>query len=269
MISKVKKAQILSLLGSGRRVDGRGLEEYRPIKVETGIIGRADGSARVSIGDTVVLAGVKYEVGPPFPDTPDLGVLTVNAEFLPLASPTFESGPPDENAIELARVIDRSLRKAEALDLSKLCLIPGKSVWIAWVDIYVLNHDGNLIDASSLAASAALSTSRMPVAEVEGEKVKVNYENKVRPPLAEMPVTVTVAKIGDSLIVDPALDEEEAADAKLSISVVSGRMCAAQKGGEGSFEVEELHRVASMALSKAEELKKHLQALEGERLGED
>jgi len=261
LVSKIKKAQILSLLSSGRRIDGRGLEDYRPIKVETGVIGRADGSAKVQLGDTMVLAGVKYEVGPPFPDTPDLGVLTVNAEFLPLASPTFESGPPDENAIELARVIDRGLRKAGSLDLSRLCLIPGKSSWIAWIDIYVLNHDGNLVDASSLAASAALATSKIPVAEVVGEDVKVNYEHRTRPPINNLPVTVTVAKIGNSLVVDPSLDEEEVADAKISISVVSGRMCAAQKSGEGSFEVEELHRAAGIALSKAEELSKYLRSL--------
>jgi len=263
LISKVKKAQILSLLNSGRRVDGRTLDQYRNIKVETNLIGRADGSARVSIGDTLVLAGIKYEIGPPFPDTPDLGVLTVNAEFLPLASPTFESGPPDENAIELARVIDRSLRKAEAVDLSKLCLVPGKSVWIAWIDIYVLNHDGNLIDASALATSAALLSSRIPQADVEEERVKVNYEDKVPPPLSKMPVTVTIAKIGDTLVVDPVLDEEEAADAKLSLSVVEGKLCAAQKSGEGVFEVEELQKAASMALSKGEELYSYLKTLAG------
>ncbi len=258
MISKVKKAQILSLLNSGKRIDGRSLEQYRQIKVETNLISRADGSARVSLGDTLVLVGVKYEVGPPFPDTPDLGVLTVNAEFLPLASPTFESGPPDENAIELARVIDRSLRKSNAVDLTKLCLIPGKSVWIAWVDIYVLNHDGNLIDASALATSAALLTSKIPKAEVEGDKVKVIYEERLPPPLTSLPVTVTVAKIGGALVVDPVLDEEEVADAKIAMSVVGDKICAAQKMGEGSFEVAEVKKAASLAIEKAKELQDKL-----------
>ncbi|MEM4699813.1 MAG: exosome complex protein Rrp42 [Candidatus Nezhaarchaeales archaeon] len=258
MVSKIKRARILSLLSSGRRVDGRGLEDYRPINVEVGVIGRADGSAKVSIGDTVVLAGVKYEVGQPFPDAPDLGVLAVNAEFLPLASPTFESGPPDENAVELARIIDRGLRRAGSIDLGKMCLIPGRSVWIAWVDMYILNHGGNLIDASALAASLALLTSKMPTAEVKEGEVRVNFDNRVSPPLAEPPVTVTISKVGDWLVVDPTLDEEEVSDARLSVSVVSGKICAIQKGGEGSFEVEEVHRALKIAISKAEELRKHL-----------
>lgn len=257
MVSKIKRARILSLLSSGRRVDGRGLEDYRPINVEVGVIGRADGSAKVSIGDTVVLAGVKYEVGQPFPDAPDLGVLAVNAEFLPLASPTFESGPPDENAVELARIVDRGLRRAGSIDLSKMCLIPGRSVWIAWIDMYVLNHGGNLIDASSLAASLALLTSKMPTAEVREGEVRVDFNNKASPPLAELPVTVTISKVGEWLIVDPTLDEEEVSDARLSISVASGKICAIQKGGEGSFEVEEVRKALKIALSKAEELRKY------------
>lgn len=258
MVSKVKRARILTLLSSGQRVDGRRPEEYRPIKVEVGVVGRADGSAKVSIGDTVVLAGVKYELGQPFSDAPNLGVLAVNAEFLPLASPTFESGPPDENAIELARIVDRGLRRAGSIDLCKLCIIPGKCVWIAWVDIYVLNHDGNLIDASSLAASLALLTSKMPRAEVSGGEVRVDSSVRDSPPLAEMPVTVTISKVGEWLVVDPSLEEEEVSDARLSVSVVSDKVCAIQKGGEGSFEVEEVHRALKMALSKAGELKKYL-----------
>lgn len=246
------------MLSRGQRSDGRAFEQYRSIKIETNIISKADGSARVSIGDTVVLTGIKYEVGPPFPDSPDFGVLTVNAEFLPLASPTFEPGPPDENAIELARVVDRSFRKAEGIDLSKLCLIRGKSVWIIWTDIYVLNHSGNLIDASTLSVSAALLSSKMPKAEVVGDKVKVKYDEKVPPPVSKMPVTVTIAKIGDVLVLDPNLDEEGAADAKISLSVIEGRLCAAQKTGEGAFEVSELHKAAASAIRQAEKLYEYL-----------
>jgi exosome complex component RRP42 len=71
----------------------------------------AEGSAEVRLGKTLAIAGVKTSIGTPFADTPDMGVMIVNAEFLPIASPTFEPGPPDENAIELARVIDRGAEK--------------------------------------------------------------------------------------------------------------------------------------------------------------
>ncbi|MEM2103207.1 MAG: RNA-binding protein, partial [Candidatus Bathyarchaeia archaeon] len=94
---KVKQKQIAQLIAHGKRLDGREPNDYRDIKIEVGVIEKAEGSARVKIGNTEVLVGTKVDVGEPFPDTPEEGVLTVNAELVPLASPSFETGPPDEN----------------------------------------------------------------------------------------------------------------------------------------------------------------------------
>ena len=156
MITKVLERQISQMLEKSKRLDERGLTEYRELKIEEGIIERAEGSAKVLLGKTEVLVGVKIETGEPFPDTPNEGVLTVNAELVPLASPSFEPGPPDENSIELARIVDRGIRESKTVDNTKLCIEPGKKVFVIFVDVYVLNHDGNLIDASALAAVSAL-----------------------------------------------------------------------------------------------------------------
>nr|NIP67220.1 exosome complex protein Rrp42 [Candidatus Bathyarchaeota archaeon]NIR15095.1 exosome complex protein Rrp42 [Desulfobacterales bacterium]NIU81368.1 exosome complex protein Rrp42 [Candidatus Bathyarchaeota archaeon]NIV68057.1 exosome complex protein Rrp42 [Candidatus Bathyarchaeota archaeon]NIW16590.1 exosome complex protein Rrp42 [Candidatus Bathyarchaeota archaeon] len=155
MIARVKQKRIAELISKGRRLDGREITDHREVNLEMGVIERAEGSARVRLGQTEVMVGVKVEVGEPYPDTPDRGVLTVNTELVPLASPTFEPGPPDENAIEVARVVDRGIRESKAIVLENLCPVPGKKVFIVFVDVYVLNHDGNLIDASALAALAA------------------------------------------------------------------------------------------------------------------
>ena len=161
VISKMKKKRITQLISEGKRLDGRGKLDYRDIRVEKGIIGTAEGSAMVCLGQTEVVVGIKIGLNAPYPDTPDEGILAVNAELVPLASPTFEPGPPDERAIELARVVDRGIRSSGAVDLKKLCIIPGRRVYILFLDIYVLNHDGNLIDASALAALAALSDAKL------------------------------------------------------------------------------------------------------------
>ena len=130
IVSRVKQKRIAQLLAKGKRIDGRGLTDYREIQIETGLIERAEGSARVKLGKTEVLVGIKVETGEPYSDAPNEGVLAVNAELVPLASPTFEPGPPDENAIELARVVDRGIRESKAIALEELCLIPGKKVFI-------------------------------------------------------------------------------------------------------------------------------------------
>jgi exosome complex component RRP42 len=258
LVTRVRQRQIGQLIDAGKRLDGRGLGDYREIKIEQGLIERAEGSARVLLGKTEVLVGTKVETGEPFPDTPNEGVLTVNAELVPLASPTFEPGPPDENSIELARIVDRGIRESKAIDTEKLCIEPGKKVFVVFVDVWVLNHDGNLIDASALAAVAALLNTKMPNYEIkEGEvKIKQGYTPL---PMKSHPITVTLAKINDKLIVDPWLEEEQTMDARLSIAINDeGNICAIQKGGTGYFTPQQILDAIKIAQEKAATLRKKL-----------
>ncbi|MCW4045100.1 MAG: exosome complex protein Rrp42 [Candidatus Bathyarchaeota archaeon] len=259
LVTRVRQRQIGQLIDAGKRLDGRGLGDYREIKVEQGIIERAEGSARVLLGKTEVLVGTKIETGEPFPDTPNEGVQTVNAELVPLASAAFEPGPPDENSIELARIVDRGIRESKAIDTAKLCIEAGKKVFVVFVDVYVLNHDGNLIDASALAAVAALLNTKMPNYEIkDGEVIlKAGYTPL---PMKSRPITVTLGKIGDKLIVDPWLEEEQIIDARLSIAINDdGNICAIQKGGSGYFTPKQIVEATKIAREKAVELRKKLE----------
>jgi exosome complex component RRP42 len=252
VISKLKKHTMKSLLSKGLRLDERHLGDVRKIEIVPGYVERAEGSALVKLGETMVLAGVKMDIVAPFPDTPNEGVLVVNAEFVPLASPTFEPGPPDENAIELARVVDRSLREVKAVALDKLVLEPGKHVWRVYVDIYVLNHDGNLYDASMLASMAALMSTGVPhaVKSENGYVVdRTSYSGLLG--INRKVVTVTIAKIGSKLVVDPTYEEEQLADAALIVAVSDdGNIVGMQKIGPGSFSYEEVISAVELALDK-------------------
>lgn len=258
ILTRVKQKQITEMLDKEKRMDGRDLTEYRDLKIEQGIIERAEGSARVLLGKTEVVVGVKIEMGEPFPDTPNEGVLTVNAELTPMASPAFEAGPPDEDSIELARIVDRGIRESKAIDTEKLVIDPGKKVFVVFVDLYILNHDGNLIDAAALAAVAALLNTKMANYEVkEGEiKIKPGYEKL---PINKRPITVTVAKIGNKLVVDPLLEEEQVMDARISMAIDDdGHICAIQKGGSGYFEPSQVLEAAKIIEQKSKEMRKKL-----------
>ncbi len=258
LVTRVRLKQIEQMIEKGKRLDGRGLNDYREIKVEQGLIERAEGSARVLLGKTDVLVGIKVETGTPFPDTPNEGVQTVNAELVPLASPSFEPGPPDENSIELARIVDRGIRESKAIDTGKLCIEPGKKVFVVFVDVYVLNHDGNLIDASAIAAVSALMNTKMPNYEIEnGElKIKTGYTSL---PMKSHPVTVTVGKIGSNLIVDPWLEEEQVMDARMSMAINDdGNICAIQKGGSGYFTPQQVIEISKLVQEKAAAIRKKL-----------
>ena len=256
MVARVKQKRIAELVSKGRRLDGRDITDYREVKLEMGVVERAEGSARVRLGKTEVMVGIKIELGEPYPDVPKQGVLTVNTELVPLASPTFEPGPPDENAIEIARVVDRGIRESKAIVLENLCAVPEKKVFIVFVDVYVLNHDGNLIDASALAALAALLNTKMRKYAVKDDEVEMK-SGYTQLPVANHPIAVTLAKINDKLVVDPSLEEEQIMDARLTITTgKDGKVCAVQKGGYGYFNKEQILKAATIAKEKAEELRK-------------
>ena len=59
LVTKVRLRQIEQLIEKGKRLDDRGLLDTREIKIEQGIIEKAEGSARVFMGKTQILVGVK------------------------------------------------------------------------------------------------------------------------------------------------------------------------------------------------------------------
>ena len=258
LVTRVKLKQIEQLIEKGKRLDQRGLLDYRPIKIEQGLIERAEGSARVLLGKTDVLCGVKVETGEPFPDTPDNGVMTVNAELVPLASPNFEPGPPNEDSVELARVVDRGIRESHAIDTEKLCIEPGKKVFVVFVDVYVLNHDGNLIDASALAAMSAIMNTKIPNYEIKDGEIKMK-QGYTQLPLKSHPITVTMGKIANTLIVDPWAEEEQVMDSRISMAInEDNNICAVQKGGSGYFTPQQILEASKIAQEKSAELRKKL-----------
>jgi len=259
LIPRIKYNTILNVISRGYHIDKRPLTSYRSIEIIYGVAPKAEGSALVRLGNTQVLAGIKLEVGQPYPDAPNEGAIIVNAEYIPVASPSFEPGPPDENAIELARVIDRSLRESKAIPLDKLCIVPGKKAWIIWLDIYVLDYDGNLIDASMLASIAALSNTYIPYFEVIDPNngiIKIDKNQKSGSvPINRYVAIVTTYKIGDVLVVDPTAEEESLAHYKVAVAIDDEkRIVGLQKMGIGALTEKEFDDIISLSMSKADEL---------------
>jgi len=244
----------LELIQKGKRVDGRKFDEFRKIEIEPDIVKKAEGSALVKIGKTKVIAGVKLALGTPYPDTPEEGILIVNAEFSPIASPDFEPGPPGEDAIELARIVDRGIRESNCIEVNKLCITPKEKVWMVFVDLNIIDNNGNLLDASSLAAITALLHTKLPKIE-DDDIIRGEYTGNL--PVVFKPIIVSIGKIGNNLIIDPNLEEEEILDSKLSVAVRDdNKICALQKQGSGTFEFSDVERMIDLAIEKSRELRK-------------
>lgn len=242
VLSKITKEYIATLAAEGKRVDGRPFDRYRNVRIKVGHISKAEGSAEVWLGHTRVLAGVKLAPGTPYPDTPDAGVLSTAAEMNPLAAPDFEAGPPRPEGIELARVVDRGVRESGVIDFKKLCITPGEKVWMVFLDLHVLDYDGNLFDACSMAALAAVLSAKVP-----NVRHKIS-ETDTPLPTREPPISCTVVKIGKALLSDPSLDEDLVFDARLTVACdQEGAIRAMQKGGNGSFSLAEVKTIIKMS----------------------
>jgi len=247
---------IESLIENGKRIDGRKLDEHRKIMIEQDISKNAEGSARCRMGDTEVIVGVKMDIGQPYSDSPDEGTIVVTAELNPIASPEFESGPPGTKATELARIVDRGIRESKALDFKKLCIRKGEKIWMVFIDIYAVNDGGNLIDASVLAALAALNKTKIP--KVENDKVVYGEFTNKYLKLEKTPILTTCYRINGKILVDPNYKEEAVIDSRLSISIFNGRIHALQKGGDKTLSLDEIKQMIDIAIKKEKELGKYV-----------
>jgi exosome complex component RRP42 len=259
VISTIERKYIINNLKKEERIDGRGLWDYREFKIEADTISSAEGSADVSLGDTRIITGLKYDIGTPFPDLPNEGVCTIMAELLPIASPLFESGPPDEQSIELARVVDRGIRHADCIQTKKLCIKEEEAVYILFADMYVLNHGGNLIDCGGVSVLATLISSQIPEGKMTDNGVEWTGNYIMGDMIVnELPLVLTFAKIEDMIFVDPNLAEELVSDGRMSISVTENKITAIQKSGTATFSNDEIQLITQKALEIGNSLRNKL-----------
>jgi exosome complex component RRP42 len=251
------------MFSEGKRFDGRKLLDHRNISIETDISNKAEGSARVRVGNSEDLVGVKMALGEPYPDSPDKGNLTVSADLLPLASPRFEMGPPGFYGIELPRLVDRVVRESHIIELEKLVIKEGEKVWIVYIDIYPINDDGSLIDAATLGAIVALKNSMIPELDKDG---KIDYDKKPskKLPLAKGidPISFTFYKLGNSILLDPTREEEEACEVRVTfgLSKLGSQYMinSCQKAGKVTFTQAEIDKIMDDLPKKFDELSEKL-----------
>jgi len=264
-VSNLTRETLKKMFSEGKRFDSRELNDFRDLTIEFDVSNKAEGSARVRLGQTEVVVGIKLGFGEPYPDSPDKGNLMVSGDFLPLASPRFEQGPPKYDAIELPRLVDRAIRESGMIDLPKLCITEGEKVWTVFIDVYPINDDGNLIDAACLAAVAALSKAKIPVLGSDG---KIDFDKPAKDPLplseGIVPISLSFFKLGDSIFLDPTREEQEASEARITFgfSTWNGQLMSnsCQKYGDAVFTQEDVEKMMSLVPKKIEELDKKLKA---------
>ncbi|MFH1285723.1 MAG: exosome complex exonuclease Rrp41 [Candidatus Micrarchaeota archaeon] len=151
----------LKLIVDGKRLDGRALDELRPLKIEAGVLKNANGSAYVEWGNNKILAAVygPRECIPRHDTNPYKAVLQCRYSMSPFAS-LEEHGRsgPSRRSHELSKVIREAF---EAVVLTEQFPKTAISIFIE-----VLQADGGTRCAGLTAASVALANAGLPMKDM-------------------------------------------------------------------------------------------------------
>ncbi|XP_066240690.1 exosome complex component RRP45 isoform X1 [Saccopteryx leptura] len=268
-LSNCERRFLLRAIEEKKRLDGRQTYDYRNIKIS---FGTDYGCCIVELGKTRVLGQVSCELVSPKLNRATEGILFFNLELSQMAAPAFEPGRQSDLLVKLNRLLERCLRNSKCIDTESLCVVAGEKVWQIRVDLHLLNHDGNIIDAASIAAIVALCHFRRPDVSVQGEEVTL-YTPEERDPVPlsvhHVPVCVSFAffQQGTFLLVDPSEREERVMDGLLVIAVNKHReICTIQSSGGIMLLKEQVLRCSKIAGVKAAEITELIQkALENDR----
>ena len=250
LVPSLLRAHLAELAAEVKRHDGRDRFEGRDVELELNCLPRAEGSARVRMGDTIVLAGVKFQIMTPYPDRPNQGGLMCSAEVRPVAGRNWESGPPSPESIELGRVVDRGIRESGCIDVDSLCIIPGEKAWQVILDLFAISDDGHLFDAFALAGITALRNATVPAERFE---VGEDYPLSV----SKTPIMCSYHKVGGRFVFDATAREELGGDERIHITLGDdNNVHSLQKGLKGIFSAEEFTEIMDNAIERTEKLRK-------------
>ena len=129
-------------------------------------------------------------------------------------------------------------------------MTPGEKTWVCYVDIHVIDHTGNLIDAAMLAGVTALAHATVPAKRFGVAEADYKLD------LQHVPVECTFIRLGDAIVVDPSFDEEQAAQGRLTVATdETGRVVAMQKGLVGAFSPDDVREIVQRALKHGDRMR--------------
>lgn len=178
-----------------------------------------------------------------------------------MPSAAFEPSRPTETELLLSRLLEKTIRRSQALDTESLCLIAGSKVWSVRADVHVLSHDGNLIDTACIGVIAALQHFRRPDTSTQGEEVTV-YTLAERTPvplsLLHFPLCVTFSFYGEKgeyVLLDATLLEEQIRESYVTVGMNRhGEVCQIAKLGGVPVDAVALLHCTNVALVKVREI---------------
>ena len=160
----------------------------------------------------------------------------------------------------LSRILEKAVRRSNAIDTESLCIVAGSKCWSIRADIHVLDFDGALIDASGIALLAALRHFRRPDVSVDGQEVTIyKLEERVPVPLSILhhPICITFSIFhgGSAVLIDATLREEQVREGEITITMNQhGEICQIAKLGGVPCDASSLLKCIQMAAVKVRDI---------------
>ncbi|MCW3135234.1 MAG: exosome complex exonuclease Rrp41 [Methanophagales archaeon] len=212
----------IELIKEGKRLDGRGFDELRPIKIEVGVLKRADGSCYFELGDNKVIAAVygPREMHPRHAQDAKMAVVKFRYNMAPFSVDDRKRPGPDRRSVEISKV------SREALDPVIMREYYPKTA----IDVYVeiLQSDAGTRTAGINAASVALADAGIPMKDLVS--------------------SIAVGKIGGEVVLDLNAMEDNHGEADMPVAMVSRTNTITLLQMDGRLEKEEFERGLKLAM---------------------
>jgi exosome complex component RRP41 len=237
----------IQLLKNGVRLDGRKLDELRPIKAELGVISSADGSALFELGNTRVIAGVygPRELHPQHLQDQEKAVLNVRYSMAPFSTKERSRPGPNRRSIEISLVIRKVFESVIFLEEFP------KSV----IDVYI-----EVIEANASTRVAGLNAASLALAEAGI-------------PMRGLVAACSAGKIDGKIALDIAGEEDSYGDADIPVAILFPQKEIALLQLDGDVTPKELEEALNLAEKGCEKIfevqKKVLKSKYGVKYAED
>ncbi len=215
------KTDIKLIDEKGMRIDGRRPDQLRPIKIEAGVLKRADGSAYLEWGKNKVLAAVygPREAHPRHLQDSAKAIVQCRYNMAPFSVSDRKRPGPDRRSVEISKIISEAL---ESVILTEL--FPRSSIDVF---IEVLQANAGTRCAGLTAASVALADAGIP--------------------MKDLVVGCAAGKIGDKVVLDLGKEEDNFGQADVPLAIIprTGEIVLLQM--DGDMTQEELFKAIEMA----------------------
>ena len=218
----------IELIKDGKRLDGRGFDELRPIKIEVGVLKRADGSCYLELGDNKVIAAVygPREMHPRHAQDAKMAVVKFRYNMAPFSTDDRKRPGPDRRSVEISKVC------REAFDPVIMRELYPK----AGIEVYVelLQSDAGTRTAGINAASIALADAGIPMKDIVS--------------------SIAVGKINGEVVLDLNAAEDNNGEADMPIAMIARTNTITALQMDGRITKEEFERGLKLAMGACHQI---------------